>query len=169
MLTPEEGFDTWSSLLIATMAPGGEFSLFLPSFQRLFSCYCTTGLLPEPLADLTTTFVDQVVPSFLTALLRSSRFSYSELATIRTILIDLIGNLTTAYLAGLPSAATWLLMILNSKAEIYFPTRATAAANSTQTLFSGLVSSFVSGRQLETLCGPIAACPTFPAVVFVLK
>jgi hypothetical protein len=168
MLTPEEDFDTWSSLLVATMVPGGEFALFLPSFGRLFSCYCTAGSLPEPLADSTSTFVDVVVPSFLAALLRSSRFSYSETATIRTLLAKLVADVTTAHLAGLAPSATWLLAILNCRAEIYGSTR--GAANTPQTLFSGLVSSFASrGGQLEALCAPIGSNPTFPPIAFVLK
>jgi hypothetical protein len=170
MLAPEQDFDTWSSLLIATTGPGGEFSLFLPSFQRLFAAYCKTGSLAEPLTALTTTFVDMVVPSFLFTLLRSSHFSYSEIATIKTFLIQLIGHLTTAYLTGLGPATTWLLEILNCKAEIYGSAQGAAAvANPTQTLFSGLVSSFTSGGRLEALCARVPANPTFPSIEFVLK
>jgi hypothetical protein len=45
---PESDFDTWASILVATLEPGGGYAALLPDFERLLVAYCENGALPAP-------------------------------------------------------------------------------------------------------------------------
>jgi hypothetical protein len=87
-MDPEEGFDTWFTILSTTISPGGDFSRLLPGFNRLVDQIISNSVLSPPLADRTDTFLDVVVSRIVAAVLNLGGVYPADLKPIQTFLIS---------------------------------------------------------------------------------
>jgi hypothetical protein len=169
--TPENDFETWSSILIAIAMPGGEFSILAPDLQRIFASYCSTGFLPDPITSQTDTFVDSIFPSFLSSILNNSRYSSAEFSSISDLLESFLSSCTIAYKNNNKRSKEWILTIFNLKSDLYLFSRGPPSqyVTSQNSLYPNLVRFFISNESLDIISNDIQTNPTFESCTFLLK
>jgi hypothetical protein len=155
MLAPEDDFSTWSSILVATAEPDGEYHLFLPGFERLRGAYCENGALPEAIAGSTDEFGHSVMHAIFTAFLQLARPSAAEAGPIHAFLQRAAQKLTTGFLAGRKSCGTELLAIFDSRSDLY-----AGLGSSAPVSFKDLVRNYITQGSLDAVIDKFSEAPS---------
>lgn len=85
MIKPEEDFDSWSSILVGSLEPGGEYMKLLPDCGKLIDNFLQCEYsFPSPIENKLDTFLSSVLPQVINSLVQFSSYPQNEL--------DLIAN-----------------------------------------------------------------------------
>lgn len=119
MISPEDDFDTWSTVFQATCEPNGDYLLLLPDFHRLLSYYVDNAKLPEPIVDQTQEFSDDTVLTILRLIFNLSSISESELAQLKKEIKSIINFSTSGYIHSIPNSSKYLEYCLMASHNFY--------------------------------------------------
>ena len=90
MITPEEDFETWTDVLLASADLISQFTVFMPQISNLIDEIIENGQLKEPITIQTNNFIDNILNQCVNSMLSLTDLTEEENEVVLTFLKKLI-------------------------------------------------------------------------------
>ncbi|OHT02988.1 hypothetical protein TRFO_29746 [Tritrichomonas foetus] len=151
MFSPEDDFDTWIAILLASIEPRGEYLGLLPDFARLLSDYSNQGELSPPLESYSLNFISSAAPEIVRKLISLGYLQDYELIEVKETLKKILDSSINGFVHKIKFTDDFIFMILSNTSNIYLRNGKKIYTDPKSTLYSEIAFSFINEGPFDRL------------------